>query len=73
MGNINIWHCTLDSWEGDTYDVHIRSADRPTNLQIAKAIKRAYSDRLEFAEEALEELEILAYKIDDEIIDAKEL
>lgn len=69
-----IWHCLTDSTEGNNYDVFIRSEHRPTNEQIKKAIYEHYTGGFyEYIADDLAELDILAYKIDDDIIDIKEL
>lgn len=71
---MSIWHCTLDSMEGDTYDVFIRQDDRPTNEQIEKAMTKVYSDNFsDYLGEAIENLEILAVVIDNDIIEGSTL
>lgn len=71
---MSIWHCTLDSTEGDYYDVFIRQDERPTDEQIAKAMTKVYSENMgEYLQEALNNLDMLAYVIDDEIIEGNTL
>lgn len=71
---MSIWHCTLDSTEGDFYDVFIRQDERPTDEQIGKAMRKVYNDDYkDYLEEALDNLETQAYIIDDEIVEGSTL
>ena len=70
MENIpTIWHCSTDSTEGNTYDVHIISDDRPTDEQIRNAMHLVYMGEFsEYIKEDLAELELYAVRINDDLI-----
>lgn len=74
MTSSTIWHCLTDSTEGNDYDVFIRSESRPTDKQIVKAIHKSYAGEFsQHIDEDIADLELLAYKINDDIVNVEEL